>query len=252
MINLNLVKRLGIIRSFFIYYLKPFNEQRLIRFYQPLVKQGDLCFDVGAHLGNRTNAWLKIGARVIALEPQPSCVKFLAKKFHHNKNFKLVEKAVGDKIGNIVMKISSLYPTISTVSENWQFSKQLKSEDLTYWDDQVDVEITTLDELIKEYGLPAFCKIDVEDFEYEVLKGLNQPIPSLSFEFLPAKIDKALACIDRLAMLGNYEYNLSFKEYLKFEKHKWLSMSEIKTVLNNHTKEISGDVYGRLVRDKIL
>ncbi len=244
--NLNLAKRLGIIRSFFMYYLKPFNEQRLIRFYQPFVNPGDLCFDIGAHLGNRSNAWLKMGAKVVAVEPQPACISFLSKKFGSSTNFSLIEKAVGDKVGKSIMKISSLYPTISTISSSWQFSNRLKAEDLTYWDDQVEVELTTLDELISKYGMPRFCKIDVEDFELEVLKGLNQPIPALSFEFLPAKISKAAACIDRLTKLGNYEYNLSFKEYLRFERNKWLSPSEMKIVLLHHDREISGDIYARL------
>lgn len=239
-------KQLGIIRSFFIYYLKPFNGIRLTKFYGQFIKKGDLCFDIGAHLGNRTHAWLKMGATVVAVEPQPACIEFLKKKFGNHPNCKLVTKAVGEKVGQAKFRISSLYPTISTISTEWQFSKSKKSDTLQYWDDQIDIQTITLDTLIHEFGSPDFCKIDVEDFELEVLNGLGYPIPALSFEFFPAKIDKAILCLEKLDKLGKYEYNLSFKEYLKLEFSKWLNPGEMAGILKNHSREISGDVYARL------
>ena len=53
------------------------------------------------------------------------------------------------------------------------------------WADHAVVPVTTLDALIDRYGLPAFCKIDVEGFEEAVVRGLSRPIPSVSFEFTP-------------------------------------------------------------------
>lgn len=29
------------------------------------------------------------------------------------------------------------------------------------WHEQIDVSVTTLDQLINEHGIPAYCKIDV-------------------------------------------------------------------------------------------
>lgn len=239
-------KQLGVIRSYLIYYLKPFNGIRLRRFYSQFINKGDLCFDLGAHLGNRTNAWLKLGAKVVAVEPQPVCINFLEKKFNRNAAFALVSKAVGEKLGTAKFRISSLYPTISTLSTEWEFSKDKRAETLTYWDDEVQVEITTLDILINEYGLPKFCKIDVEDLELEVLKGLSHTIPSLSFEFFPIKTDKAILCIKELQRLGNYQFNVSFKEYLKLKYKDWLSSDEIIKFLDNYDDDISGDVYAML------
>ena len=69
--------KLGLWRSILIYYWKPFNESRLKQFYGQFITKGDLCFDVGAHLGNRSNAWLKLGAKVVAVEPQPQCIRYL-------------------------------------------------------------------------------------------------------------------------------------------------------------------------------
>lgn len=60
----------GMARSLAMYYGIPFRAARLRRFYGQFVRPGDLCFDVGAHAGNRVRAWRALGARVLAIEPQ--------------------------------------------------------------------------------------------------------------------------------------------------------------------------------------
>ena len=51
--------------------------QTKTKFYSKLIQNGDLCFDVGANVGNRTEAFLKLGARIVAVEPQPECIAVL-------------------------------------------------------------------------------------------------------------------------------------------------------------------------------
>ena len=108
-----------------------------------------------------------------------------------------------------------------------------------------------MDQLIEKYGLPAFCKIDVEDFELQVLQGLNTAIPALSYEYFSPTRDRAILCIDRLEELGDYEYNWSYGESQKFESEKWVSADEMRKVLNQYTDEDrSGDIYARLKQKK--
>jgi FkbM family methyltransferase len=45
------------------------------------------------------------------------------------------------------------------------------------WNDELEVPMRTLDELIREYGVPDFCKIDVEGYEFGVIQGLSRPNP---------------------------------------------------------------------------
>jgi predicted RNA methylase len=48
-------------------------DQRRSEFYSQFVSSGDLVFDVGANVGNRSKIFSRLGARVIAFEPQPAC-----------------------------------------------------------------------------------------------------------------------------------------------------------------------------------
>lgn len=45
-----------------------------MRFYEQFIRPNDICFDIGANMGNRTEVFLKLGAKVIAVEPQSECV----------------------------------------------------------------------------------------------------------------------------------------------------------------------------------
>jgi hypothetical protein len=81
------------------------------------------------------------------------------------------------------------------------------------WLDPVEVPVLTLDALIEEHGAPSFCKIDVEGFEPQALRGLGRAIPAVAFEFHRELIDAVQACVVRLAGLGEYRYRLFLDEW---------------------------------------
>ena len=70
-------------------------------------------------------------------------------------------------------------------------------------DSKVQISVTTLDALIDEFGAPAFCKIDVEGMEAEILQGLSSALPLIAFEYVPAALPIAQACLDRLCAIGS-------------------------------------------------
>jgi hypothetical protein len=117
------------------------------------------------------------------------------------------------------------------------------------WDKSVEVEVLPLDDLIGKFGTPDFVKIDVEGMESEVLAGLSDPVPALSFEFLPAAIESALDAIRRTEELGSYEYNYSMVETMRFALSSWVSGDEMSRILRSMpTTGRSGDVYARASR----
>lgn len=214
------------LRSLLTYYAIPGRIRRLTRFYAQFIRAGDLCFDIGAHVGNHTLALHRLHARVIAVEPQPPFTQLLQRLYGSRSGISLRAEALGPARGTASLAISSRTPTVSTLSPAWtRLPAQTPSFAGVTWDRQITVPVIPLDALIAEYGLPVFCKIDVEGYELEVLRGLSHPIPLLAFEYLPAQREIALACLDRLAELGNYTYNYSVGEQMRLAP-TWLTPAQ--------------------------
>jgi FkbM family methyltransferase len=240
--------RLGLLRSEAIYFWKPFTRRRMRRFYARFVGPDALVFDVGAHVGSRSRAFLDLGARVVAVEPQPACAAYLRKRWAGESRFTLVAAAVGAQPGRAGLHVNRLNPTISTLSPaRWRAAMAAVARQPERWDLHLKVEVTTLDRLIDAYGVPDFCKLDVEGFEAQALAGLTRALPALSFEFVSIDKAAALVCLERLRVLGAYRFNWSLRERLRLESPDWVEAPRVARMLAGlGSAVVSGDIYARL------
>ena len=239
----------GVFRSLRIYHGPGAPKEAMDALYSRFLGPGDLAFDIGAHVGDRISSFRRLGARVVALEPQPLLMRALRLIHGRDRDVLLLPAAAAETVGELVLRINTRNPTVSSASGTFVFRADgaLGWEGQT-WDDEVTVPALTLDRLIAKVGPPQFVKIDVEGYEDYVLAGLSQAVPVLSFEFTTIAMDVALRCLDVLSALGNYGFDVAFGESQQMAFERWLRRDEMAEFLRHvpHSAN-SGDIYARLL-----
>jgi FkbM family methyltransferase len=236
----------GVMRSLGVYYGHRKRNAAMDRLYRQFVRPGDLVFDIGAHVGDRIGAFRRLGASVVAVEPQPALLRTLKLIYGRDKEIVIVPVAVGSRCGTTTLMINLANPTISTASPAFvRAADGASGWQGQVWDKSIEVAMTTLDALIEAHGTPSFIKIDVEGFEEEALAGLTQPVAALSFEFTTIQRGVAQGCIKRCVALGYACFNAALGE--SQELGAWRSAGEMSRWLDElpHAAN-SGDVYARL------
>jgi FkbM family methyltransferase len=219
-------------------------QKAMVEFYRLFVQPGDLCFDVGANVGNRTEVFLRLGARVVAIEPQQDCMGLLKEKFSRGQRVYFIGKALGESPGRSELLISDAH-TISSMSKEWIENVKKSGRFAQHnWSTPVMVDVTTLDALIAEYGVPSFVKIDVEGYEAQVMQGLTQPVRALSFEFAVEAMQNMEKCIQHLMTIGPIICNYSLCESMTMHFHPWVSPEHLRGYLQSlPDRQAWGDVY---------
>jgi FkbM family methyltransferase len=236
---------LALHRSLDIYYGNPARDLAMDTLYARFVPAGALAFDIGSHVGDRVGSFRRLGAKVVALEPQPMCARAIRALYGDDRHVTLIEAACSDRPGRLTLRVNSANPTVSTASADFIGAADgAGGWEGQIWDADVEVACTTLDALIAQHGVPAFAKIDVEGFEDIVLAGLSRPLPALSFELTTIQRDVGLRCLDRLVALGAYGFDIALGESQTLTFERWVSKAEIAAHIAAlpHAAN-SGDVY---------
>jgi FkbM family methyltransferase len=174
------------------------------------VSPGDLVFDIGANVGDLTATFLELGARVVAVEPNPE----LAKLVRRRHGVTVESAAAGAEIGEAQLQLG-IHHEHSTLSQDYRttYSDRFRGT--------VTVRVLTLDYLIDRYGEPAFVKIDAEGYDAQVLRGLSRPLRALSFEFLRDVLDQTADALTSLDGIGSYTY--------RFAENAWPGTTPLST-----------------------
>jgi FkbM family methyltransferase len=238
----------GVLRSLRIYYGSRRRRAAMDRLYARFIAPGDLVFDIGAHVGGRIAAFRRLGARVVAVEPQPLLIKTLKLLYGRDRSVVIEPVAVGCDQGELVLKLNLDNPTVSTASDAFiRAARRAPGWQGEQWIDRIAVPMTTLDALIARHGVPGFIKIDVEGFEAEALAGLTHPVAALSFEFTTIQREVALACLERCAALGYARFNAAIGEEQVFAFADWRSREEIAAWIRGLPPAAnSGDIYATM------
>jgi FkbM family methyltransferase len=142
------------------------------------LRKEDTFFDVGANVGIYTIlASGHVGCPTVAFEPDEDTLLHLNENLELNKIRKIVsieEKAVGEKIG--LIKFSVAKDTINHVISQNDNSSDFHEVDMTYLDH------------FKSRS-PKMIKIDVEGFEWNVLKGSKELLADYNLDVILIEIN---------------------------------------------------------------
>ena len=144
------------------------HEHREMAFVLHVLRESDLFLDVGANVGSYTIlASGAVGARSIAVEPVPATYVHLRENVSLNDlvgRVRCWQGGLGDRAGSL--RFTSGLDTVNHVLA--------PGEEMP----AVEVPVTTLDELVGD-DIPTLIKIDVEGYEYAVLKGAQRTLADL-------------------------------------------------------------------------
>jgi FkbM family methyltransferase len=181
------------------------------KLYAQFIHAGDLVFDVGANIGNYTETFLSLGAKVVAVDPDP-------------RNCAILQRRFGNRISmeSCALGAAELHmctnTALSTLSEEWVDSYQRD------WGKTTKVPVSTMDVLKAKYGPPKHVKIDCEDYDYAVLCGMSFMPESLSFEFHLERMAIARSC---LALLQGRKFNYTIGMDCALQLDHWVDSEDL-------------------------
>jgi FkbM family methyltransferase len=214
-------------------------------FYSSLLLKGAVVFDIGANVGTMTSIFASLGAKVVAVEPNPDCARHIELATSRDV-VEVLQAAVGERNGLAELEVSDRKDKMSSLSREWRDAVSKGNRNYVgMWNRKVTVPMITLDSLVQLYKLPFYIKIDVEGYEEEVLKGLSKCPPLLSFEFNRMFLEPAVRALDNNIFDGA-SFNYTLIDPVKFELRNWVDREELKkTILGSKYAPGLGDIFVR-------
>jgi FkbM family methyltransferase len=225
---------------------RAIQQSRLMRaFYSSLLPKSSLVFDIGANVGTMTTIFASLGARVIAVEPNPDCARHIELTTSRDA-VQVLQAAVGASNGLSELQVSDRKDKMSSLSIEWREAVTKGNQDYVgMWNRKLTVPMITLDSLVQRYPLPFYIKIDVEGYEEQVLKGLSKCPPLLSFEFNGMFLEPALGALDS-AIFEEASFNYTLVDPVKFELPNWVDRDELrKRIQGSQFAPGLGDIFVR-------
>lgn len=133
----------------------------------------DLIYDVGAHLGEDSDFYMKLGYRVVAVEAAPELAAKLRERFAGeiaDGRFVLIEKVIAPTSGETDFYVNDRASVWGTAVTGWARRNERVGAPSTL----IRVPSVSFDQLLREHGLPYYLKVDIEGADMLCVEALAQ------------------------------------------------------------------------------
>ncbi len=195
-------------------FLAMYEEWPLIKFFIKNIKDDDVFYDIGAHMGFYSHLALEFSNEIHTFEPQPEIFSSLRKQFVGENKIKLNNLALSDKAGYIDFFRSLNASVLGTINP-----QSMEHQNINW--DKIKVDADTIDAYILENKKSTILKIDVEGAEEMVIRGgenfFRESSPTVVLEVWPEKNggDISMKAVELLRKLGYSSYKIDFDGNLR-------------------------------------
>lgn len=133
--------------------------------------QNNLIYDVGMHKGEDTDFYLRKGFRVVSIEANADLCEECTRTFRlevDSGQLTIVNKAISDTSGNIDFFLNERDSVWGTANLEWVKRNEARGAKSR----PVKVEATTINDVLQQFGMPYYMKIDIEGAGILCLAGL--------------------------------------------------------------------------------
>ncbi|MCX8205269.1 MAG: FkbM family methyltransferase [Candidatus Nezhaarchaeota archaeon] len=172
--------------------LPYYHEPREYEWFSSIVKKGSFFVDIGAYIGGYSVRACKIGAKVVAVEPDKENFKLLVRNLKLNScNAYAFNVAAGSR-----KEVAPIYAVPEDSTDRYSLSGRGKK----FITDRV--EVLPMDEILsmfkEAYSKIDLVKIDVEGFEYEVLSGMKNFLEKIQYLMIEVTPETMKPCLNTL------------------------------------------------------
>ena len=164
-------------------YIDGIREAISVGVVKRMLKEGDVTVEVGANIGYYALLESRLiggSGKVYAIEPSKDNIELLRRNIELNgrTNIDTYECAIGDTNGYAPIYLMK-QRNLNTLRDVAGTEKE------AYLARKTEVRVMTLDEFIRDKRYPSLVRMDVEGYEYQVIKGMKnilaQKLPLILF-----------------------------------------------------------------------
>jgi FkbM family methyltransferase len=179
----------------------------------------DLIMDIGMHVGNDTEFYLKKGFRVVGIEADPVLVRQVEERlsgYLATGQLTILNLAVNSFDGEATFFVNRAHDDWGTLSAEF-VDRNEKIFDSKH--EAIKVRCARFENILSEYGVPYYLKIDIEGVDNLCLQALLTQESRPKFISIEAELTSFDDAFNQLALLWQLGYR-SFKIINQSNNHK--------------------------------